>query len=354
MATKQRGNQEGTFYQRKDGKWCGQVMINNKRYTVYGKGIQECRKKLREKIKEKQNENTCDEMFSDYAAKVINRQKETGEIRQRTAETKERFLKILLSLVGDYPLNQLDTEKLQSFVPIFHKKGLAFNTIKGLFSLITSTLSKAKKEKLITYVPSISDINLGAKNMVQKDLPPLELVKDAIDACHKKRTRIFLYTVLYTGLRGNEAISLKWSDIDFEKLQIIVNRGAYTTKGTVILAPPKSNRTGEYVQFSTQLKEILLDYKKESTGEYVFDLESHPYSLTIFRASFSLQLKKRGISGAGSIHLLRHLHASILLANKVDLKTIQSQLRHVSIQTTDRYLHSLEREVREDIKNLSF
>lgn len=40
---KRRGNQDGTFYQRPNGTWCGQIMINNKRYTVYAKGIQECR-----------------------------------------------------------------------------------------------------------------------------------------------------------------------------------------------------------------------------------------------------------------------------------------------------------------------
>ena len=72
--TKRRGNQEGTFYQRANGTWCGQIMINNTRYTVYAKGIQECRRKLREKIQEEKTTNTSDELFYSYAIRTIEKE----------------------------------------------------------------------------------------------------------------------------------------------------------------------------------------------------------------------------------------------------------------------------------------
>ena len=56
----------------------------------------------------------------------------------------------------------------------------------------------------------------------------------------------------------------------------------------------------------------------------------------------------------GGLHMLRHLHASILLSNNIDLKTIQSQLRHQNIDTTNKYLHELKNDIRESIKRFTF
>ncbi len=53
-------------------------------------------------------------------------------------------------------------------------------------------------------------------------------------------------------------------------------------------------------------------------------------------------------------HQLRHLYASHLLKKGVDLKTIQLQLRHHSIQTTDKYLHEITGTQRDCISNLKF
>ena len=42
MARK-RGNNEGTIYKRKDGRWCAQVSLSGRRITKYAKTQKECR-----------------------------------------------------------------------------------------------------------------------------------------------------------------------------------------------------------------------------------------------------------------------------------------------------------------------
>jgi integrase len=42
MANK-RGNNEGSIYRRKDGRWSAQVSLNGRRITKYGKTQKECR-----------------------------------------------------------------------------------------------------------------------------------------------------------------------------------------------------------------------------------------------------------------------------------------------------------------------
>lgn len=62
----------------------------------------------------------------------------------------------------------------------------------------------------------------------------------------------------------------------------------------------------------------------------------------------------KGTHASHGLHQLRHLYASHLLKKGVDLKTIQLQLRHHSIKTTDKYLHELEGEGRNVISELTF
>lgn len=62
----------------------------------------------------------------------------------------------------------------------------------------------------------------------------------------------------------------------------------------------------------------------------------------------------KGTHASHGLHQLRHLYASHLLKKGVDLKTIQLQLRHHSIQTTDKYLHEITGDKRDNIANLEF
>jgi integrase len=45
---KKRGNNEGTVYKRKDGRWCAQVSLSGKRITKYAKTQRECHDWVRE------------------------------------------------------------------------------------------------------------------------------------------------------------------------------------------------------------------------------------------------------------------------------------------------------------------
>jgi hypothetical protein len=47
---RRRGNNEGCIYHRKDGRWCAQVSLDDKRLTKYGKSQKECRDWIRETL----------------------------------------------------------------------------------------------------------------------------------------------------------------------------------------------------------------------------------------------------------------------------------------------------------------
>lgn len=346
---KRRGNQDGTFYQRANGSWCGQIMINNKRYTVYAKGIQECRRKLRDKINALEEFKSSSVLFSKYANHVIEDQLSKQIIKASTANSKKSVVRRFVSAVGDIQLNNINKDVINTFTAYLIGKGCTRNTINTCVGGILSIINVAYQHELIQFPIHTSLINKGPQQRKQRELPDINEVKEIIET-YKDKRRLFLYILLYTGLRGNEAIALTWEDIDFKSYKIFVNRGYAKVNNEYIISAPKSNRIGEFVQFSQTLNDILKEYEQGSG--FIFEYTSTKYSLDNIRQSFRNKMAKYGYKCG--LHMLRHLHASILLNNNIDLKTIQSQLRHQNIDTTNKYLHELKNDIRESIKRLRF
>jgi site-specific recombinase XerD len=51
-------------------------------------------------------------------------------------------------------------------------------------------------------------------------------------------------------------------------------------------------------------------------------------------------VKASGIDFGVRVHVLRHAHASWLLAGGADLKSVVDRMGHSQIQTTQKYLHT--------------
>lgn len=352
--TVRRGNQDGTFYRRPNGTWCGQLMINNKRYTVYAKGIQECRTKLRDKINEVNMFSSPKIPFHVYANKFIDNQVDTKIIKQSTARMKRMAISVFTNVIGEIALNEITKDTLNEFTARMISEGKKHSTLVTYIGYILSILRNAYNEGLIEKLISSDVINKGAKLRTNRVLPTLEQAKEIIES-YKDERRVLLYILLYSGIRGGEAVCLKWSDIDLYNCKVYINRGVQYINNTYIIDTPKSNRVGEYAQFSTKLQSVLLEYKqsqKWSDDDFLFNYSNGKTTLKALMYSVSSKLRKIGCKG--SLHVFRHLHASILLNNGIDLKTIQGQLRHASIETTNKYLHELEEDMRTSIRNLDF
>lgn len=155
--------------------------------------------------------------------------------------------------------------------------------------------------------------------------------------------RVLLITYLNTGMRTGEGLALKWSDIDFEKSTIIIQRSI--RKGVL----KESTKTGEdrVIRMSLPLKEELLQFKKVAkSGVWVFPNEKtlQPYteSNSITRWYFKPLLKKLGIEYR-TLYALRHTFASLSAEKKIPMQVIQKQLGHRKLSTTmDFYIkHNL-------------
>ncbi|KGF47577.1 hypothetical protein HMPREF0872_04085 [Veillonella montpellierensis DNF00314] len=352
MGVKKRGNQDGTFYQRKNGTWCGQVMIDNKRYTVYGKGIQECRQKLRDKIKEKKT-STSTTNFYDYCISSINEQLNNGVIKKSTYIHRIEIIGKHRTHLVKIPISSITAKDIQNIVNDCKDYGNKPSTIKHVVAIFLTICRKLYEDGIINKEIKRKELSIGSIENKKIEVESFEFALNGIEKIENPMAKMAVNIMLHSGLRVGEVLGLKWEDIDIKKCQLKVNRTIVRLVGIgVEEQTPKSKRIGEIVQLPTSFMDILLDYKKSSKGDYLFKTNGQFLAAETVRKNIKKVFK--GTHLEKGCHQFRHLYASHLLKNNINLKTIQLQLRHVNIATTEKYLHELKGDIRNDIAELNF
>ena len=125
------------------------------------------------------------------------------------------------------------------------------------------------------------------------------------------------------GLRRNEVVNLKVSDIDSERMVIRVDQG----KG-------KKDR---YAMLSPSLLEMLRDWYRQGQSErkmlpggWLFPGQNpiNPMTARQLNRAFHRAREAAGIQKRVSLHSLRHSFATHLLEQGVDVRVIQVLLGH--------------------------
>ena len=142
------------------------------------------------------------------------------------------------------------------------------------------------------------------------------------------RHRLLLTTVYAAGLRVSEAIALKVSDIDADRMTMRIEQG----KGA----------KDRYVPLAARLLQELRAYWKTTPPRvwlFANRQGTRPIDITVAQKIYTLAKLRAGIQKQGGIHALRHAFATHLLEAGVDLHTVQRLLGHRQISTTMRYFH---------------
>jgi len=144
--------------------------------------------------------------------------------------------------------------------------------------------------------------------------------------------QVMLLAYLHLAARRSELFRLKWEDVDFSRSQIRL-----TTRKT-----KDGSWKAHWLPMTPRLSSALLDHRQgqDEKNELVFlDPRTNlPYVNRLHRMHDLCQ--KAGVKFFG-FHAIRHLTASLLAKAGVPMITIQQILRHESLATTERYLHSL-------------
>jgi site-specific recombinase XerD len=142
---------------------------------------------------------------------------------------------------------------------------------------------------------------------------------------HKHRT--ILMTTYAAGLRLNEIVNLKLTDIDSKRMMIRVRQGKGSKDRYTILS-------------KRLLEQLRIYWKMYHPSLWLFSGRKlgQQMSPSTVSAIYYKARDKAGIKKGKGIHTLRHCFATHLLEAGVDIRTIQVLMGHSSIMTTVVYL----------------
>lgn len=155
-----------------------------------------------------------------------------------------------------------------------------------------------------------------------------------------------------TGMRRSEVLGLKWSDVDWDKSKISVDRGLVSVGYERQVTRCKTENSRRQVELDPTTMAMLSawrDWQEASirwlgnaVPEWLFPADdggaTHPHA---FSQAFDRIVRRTGLPPT-RLHDLRHTHASLLIKNGVPLKVVSERLGHAKASfTMDTYQHIL-------------
>jgi len=142
------------------------------------------------------------------------------------------------------------------------------------------------------------------------------------------KQRVVLALIYSAGLRGQEVINLKISDVDFDRKVIHIRQSKYKKDRIVPLSETMVVGLKKYLK--AENPHLWLFNGKEPDGRY---------SVRGLSWVMRENLKKTSITKDVNLHSLRHSYATHLLEQGLNIVTLKELLGHADITTTMLYLH---------------
>ncbi|HEV2773895.1 MAG TPA: tyrosine-type recombinase/integrase [Thermoleophilaceae bacterium] len=244
----------------------------------------------------------------------------------------------LLPALGHKRLSELERNDVQDLVDRLVAAGLAPSTVRNAVLPLRAIYRRSVERSEVAINPT-EGLRLpavrGGRDRIAR---PQDA--EALLAALRPEDRALWASALYAGLRRGELQGLRWSDVDFERGVISVERGWDRVVGPIA---PKSRTGRRRVPLSATLRRHLAEHRLRqgrggdglcfgSVPERAFD---PPTVSARARAAW-----QRADLEPISLHECRHTYAAFMVAAGVNAKALQTYLGHSSITVTlDRYGH---------------
>jgi ATP-dependent helicase/nuclease subunit A len=257
--------------------------------------------------------------------------------------------------LGDLKIEKINFIKIQK---LLDSKSEQFSTrsIKQYRNVINSVFSFAQDLGYVKINPVKKVELVGGTEKPHEFNLNKEIINKISEEIKGNKYHVPFMISLHTSLRRSEVLGLQWSDIDFKANRITIDSQIQYQNGILIRKRMKTKKSERSILMTNSLRNYLknenykqIELKKYYDEDY-FDGDDFiccyedgkpilPQSLTRYFSNLS---NKMGIYF--SFHSFRHAHATFLIENGTDIKTVQSRLGHANISTTLQiYTHVTEK-----------
>lgn len=361
MPEHNRGHNEGTIFQRKDGRWAGAISIGWqkgkwKKKTVYGKTRSDVQKKIHQLLHQQQHgiavdskKHTVETFVKAWLKDVVKR-----NVRPRTFDGYDQVVKdYIIPHLGKIALNKLNPQHVQRWINQLQDEKKSARTVLYCRSILRAALNQAMKWELIVRNPATL---IDPPSYKRPEIVPLtpEQATSLCKAIEGDRLEALYLIALCLGLRKGEILALKWADIDSNKQTIKVSGTLQRIDKKLVITEPKTEKSRRTLPLPESIAQHLKAHHKRQFEErmkastvwqetgLVF---TNPDGSAIDQKTLSTWwygiLKKAQIERR-RFHDLRHSCATFLFAQGVEARMVMEILGHSQLSLTmETYTHVL-------------
>lgn len=246
-------------------------------------------------------------------------------------------------------VTHLKKEQVYLFIDYLQvNKGLSNVTVNNKLACLKSLFSKLEERGIVETNPFSKVKNLK-KIVTNKNLAySPEQVQDLKKALQENEPYLWLFVqfIYYTYIRPAELRRLKVGSIDFVNGKITISANISKNKNESTLSLP--------LPLLKELKRLGID--KFDKSLYLFTAKKEPSFKEISKNYMSLRhkalLDEKGFDNNYTLYSWKHTGVVNAYKAGIDIKSIQLQCRHSSIEQTDHYLKSLGFQENKEIMNI--
>jgi len=232
---------------------------------------------------------------------------------------------------------------------------MSAKTVRNIAGVVSSAFARAIRWGLVYSNPATNSEPPRAKKHLAIALTPAQQSMVLEAAAGPWCMRTYLQVDAATGCRRGELLALRWSDI--VDGCAVITRSLTQTQTGLEFKGTKSEKPRPVVLPESAVTALAAhrqqqdEFKRQFGPDYRSDLDLvfanpdgtplKPDSISAYVSALFKRLKIPKPKGA-ALHLLRHTHTSVLLAEGVPLPAVSARLGHSSVRTTQEiYAHMI-------------
>lgn len=260
-------------------------------------------------------------------------------LRERTVQGYKDYLNLrLIPYFGNMDLSDIQLYDIQKFLNSLSST-LSSETIRKYKNCLSCIFNYAIKWNFLKFNPCNGVI---IPKGLDTSVKPVFLTKDEVEQLliylnkEDLKHQIIVRLALQCGLRRSEILGLTWNAIDFKNNTISIYQATTTIRGVgTVISDTKNQSSIRTIYVKDEIIELLKKLPKGT--ELIFNGISN----NAVSKWFKRFIEKNNLKHM-RFHDLRHTHATLLIANGIDMKTVSSRLGHSNISTTmNIYTHVL-------------
>ncbi len=353
---RRRGNGEGSIYHKPNGSWRSLVSLQGKRLTRTFKTREEAQLWIRKTLDQIDNgltytstKRTLTEHLNTWL------EFERPVLRPSSMIHYEQIVRMyLIPNLGRISLRDLRIEHIQGFYTRLIAKGIGAHTIRKIHHVLHRSLNLAVETGMIERNPA-SYAHPPKKPTVEMSILDESQASHFMISIIGHRWEALFRLDLVTGMRQMEILGLKWTDLDWLRLTVRIERQLVRPDGHgVKFIEPKTKSGKRVIDLDETTIKLLRDHyecqqqerveageKWQEFGLIFTSSIGTPIDSSDLRREFYKLLKEAGLPRI-HFHGLRHTAASLMLNHGVPAIIVSKRLGHARVSITeDIYAHAL-------------